>query len=115
VNAVFADTFFYLAVLRKDDPARPKASAEAKINRHIITTEFILLELGNACAHVGDREDFLSLVAGLRASPRVEIVPLNQQLLKRGWICSPNAETRTGRSPIAFRSRSCRISTFTQR
>ena len=35
-------------------------------------------------AQVGDREDFLSLLAGLRARPRVEIVPLNQQLLKRG-------------------------------
>jgi len=84
VNAVFADTFFYLALLRKDDPARPKALAEAKINRRIITTEFVLLELGNACAQVADRTDFLSLLAGLRASPRVEIVPLNQQLLQRG-------------------------------
>ena len=84
MSAVFADTFFYLALLRKDDHARPCAMAESKINRRIITTELILLELGNACAQVGDREDFLSLLAGLRASPRVEIVPLNQQLLKRG-------------------------------
>ena len=97
MNAVFADTFFYLALLRKDDPARPRAEAQSRINRRIITTEFVLLELGNACAHVGDREDFLSLLSGLRASPRVEIVPLSPSCLSAGWICSPNAAIKTGR------------------
>ena len=66
------------------DAARPKALAESKINRRIITTEFILLELGNACAQAGDRADFLTLLEGLRASPRMEIVPLSRQLLQRG-------------------------------
>ncbi|HEY9175313.1 MAG TPA: PIN domain-containing protein [Verrucomicrobiae bacterium] len=84
MNAVFADTFFYLALLRRDDPARPRALAESRINRRIVTTDFIVLELGNACAHVDDRPDFLALLAGLRTSPRVEIVPLSPQLLQRG-------------------------------
>jgi len=84
VNAVFADTFFYLALLRTDDPANPRARAESKINRRIVTTEFVLLELGNACAQARDRSDFLVLLEGLRASPRVEMVPLSPQLLQRG-------------------------------
>ena len=84
MNAVFADTFFYLALLRAEDLAHDRAVAESKLNRRIVTTEFILLELGNACARADDHADFLALVAGMRASPRVGIVRLNPSLLDRG-------------------------------
>ena len=43
---VFADTFFYLALLREDDAAHGRALAAARLNRPILTTEFVLLELG---------------------------------------------------------------------
>ena len=81
---VFADTFFYLALLRDDDPAHPRALAAARLNRSIVTTEFVLLELGNACARAEDHTDFLALVQGLRASPRIHIVPLDSRLFDRG-------------------------------
>jgi len=84
VSAVFADTSFYLALLRGDDPVHPRALAESRAGHSIVTTEFILLELGNACARATDHADFLALVAGLRASPRATIVPLGSQLLERG-------------------------------
>jgi len=60
------------------------ALAESKTSRLIVTTEFILLELGNACARAGDHADFLALVAGMRASPRVKIIPLSSELFNRG-------------------------------
>lgn len=50
----------------------------------IVTTEFILLELGNACARAEDHADFLALVEGMRASSRMTIVPLDTALLERG-------------------------------
>lgn len=84
MSAVFADTSFYLALLRADDPMHPRALAESRAARSIITTEFVLLELGNACAHAADHADFLALAAGLRASPRATVVPLGSQLLERG-------------------------------
>ena len=84
MSAVFADTFFYLALLNDDDPAHGRALIEARIHRPIVTSEFILLELGNACARAEDHADFLALLAGLRASPRVTIVGLDSQLLNRG-------------------------------
>jgi predicted nucleic acid-binding protein len=84
VNAVFADTFFYLALLDDTEPDHKRALAESKIPRLIVTTEFILLELGNSCARAEDHADFLALVAGMRASPRVKIVPLNSELFNRG-------------------------------
>jgi predicted nucleic acid-binding protein len=84
VSAVFADTFFYLALLRSDDPAHAQALASVTLNQSIVTTEFILLELGNACACAADHADFLAQVEGMRASPRMRIIPLNSRLLNRG-------------------------------
>ena len=84
MNAVFADTFFYLALLNDGEPTHERALAESKISRSIVTTEFVLLELGNACARAEDHADFLALVAGMRASPRVKIIPLASDLFNRG-------------------------------
>lgn len=84
MSAVFADTSFYLALLRKDDPAHPRALTSSRASRAIVTTEFILLELGNACARAADHADFMALVEGMRASPRMTIVPLDSRLLNRG-------------------------------
>ena len=84
MSRVFADTFYFLALLNRDDPAHQRALAAARSAAQIVTTEFILLELGNACAKAADHADFLSLVAGLRASPRVHTVPLGTELLDAG-------------------------------
>jgi len=84
VSAAFADTFFFLALLRDDDPSHARAMASLMLNQPIVTTEFVLLELGNACARAADHADFLALVAGMRASPRFRILPLESSLLNRG-------------------------------
>ena len=84
MNAVFADTFFYQALLDERDPLHRQVMAESKLNRMIVTTEFIVLELGNAFSRAEDHSDFLALLAGMRASPRTKIIPLDSQLLQRG-------------------------------
>jgi predicted nucleic acid-binding protein len=84
VNTVFADTFFYQALLDERDPAHAAALAQSRVKRSIVTTEFVLLELGNACARAEDHADFLALLAGIRASARTRIIPLDSSLLQRG-------------------------------
>ena len=84
MKAVFAYTFFYQALLDQRDPAHDRALEQSKIKQTILTTEFILLELGNACAYAEDHADFVALLAGIRASPRTRIVPLDSRLLQRG-------------------------------
>ena len=84
MSAAFADTSFYLALLDERDPLHDRAVAESKANRSLITTEFIILELGNACGRAEDHADFLAVVAGMRASPRTSIIPLDSRLLQRG-------------------------------
>lgn len=83
MRAVFADTSFYLALLRADDPLHSRALTESRSGCSIVTTEFVLLELGNACARAADHADFFALVAGLRASSRAVVLPLDSQLLDR--------------------------------
>lgn len=84
MNILFADTFFYLALMRNEDPAHDRAMAVVRRNQTIVTTEFILLELGNACARAADHADFLRYVAGMRGSSRVRIIPLESRLMNRG-------------------------------
>jgi uncharacterized protein len=84
VSAVFADTSFYLALLDERDVLHERALAEAKVSRPILTTEFIILELGNACGRAEDHADFLALFEGMRASPRTTIISLDSALLQRG-------------------------------
>ena len=84
MSLVFADPFFYLALLRKDDPAHDRAWAASRVNRTIVTTEFVLLELGNACARAAAHADFLALVEGMRVSPRLKIIPLDSRPFERG-------------------------------
>lgn len=84
MSAAFADTFFFLALLRGDDPGHDKAVAHVTLKSPIVTTEFVVLELGNSCARAADHADFLALVAGIRASTRFRIIPLDSRLLDRG-------------------------------
>jgi predicted nucleic acid-binding protein len=85
VSAVFADTSFYLALLRADDPAHERALAwYQQSTPRIVTSEFIVLELGNACARAEDHADFLTVVEGMHASPWMIVVPLSTELLNRG-------------------------------
>jgi predicted nucleic acid-binding protein len=84
VNAVFADTSFYLALLRADDPFHAGAIDESKLRPVIITTEFIFMELGSACARAADHIDFLALVEAARASPRITIISLDSRLMNLG-------------------------------
>ena len=84
MNAVFADTFYYLALLDERDPGHHQALAASRINRPIVTTEFIVLEFADACARAEDHADFLALLEGIRTNPRVKVVPLSAQLLQSG-------------------------------
>lgn len=84
MSAPFADTFFFLALLSEGDPAHPKAVEALQSFPQIVTSEFILLELGNACARAEDHADFLALVEGMRASSRITVIPLGPELLNRG-------------------------------
>jgi predicted nucleic acid-binding protein len=84
VSRAFADTSYFLALLSSHDPAHRKALSASRRTALLITTEFILLEFGNACARADDHADFLLLVDGMRSSPHVRITPLSTELFDAG-------------------------------
>ena len=72
---VFADTFFFLALLDSSDPAHHRTLEQAaRPWAEIITTEFVLLELGNALSRVGDRDAFPQVLDLVQTTPVYRIV-----------------------------------------
>lgn len=83
--AVFADTYFYLALLGRDDGARRRAEeVAAALSVPVITTAWVLMEVANALAAPEYRSFYVQLAQSLRADPAVTLVPPTQQLFERG-------------------------------
>ena len=86
MKAVFADTSFYLAVLNPRDVRHADAVRIGdRIERPVLLSDFILLELGNALSAVRQRKLFFRLVLHLRSHPNVRIITASRDLLDRGF------------------------------
>ncbi len=85
MNACFADTFFFIALLFENDDAHAKAQAiAAEMAGRMFTSFWVLTELADAMAVPSRREKFVPFLEFLRANPMVTIVPLDQSLFDRG-------------------------------
>jgi hypothetical protein len=85
VNSLFADTYYFLAVLNKDDVAHSKAVALSETLRNpIVTSAWVLTEVGDALSAQGYRERFVRLIETLRADPACTIVPPSADLFDAG-------------------------------
>ena len=85
MKAVFADTFYYLALLSPRDSAHAQAvSITRRLRSRLVTTAWVLTEVGDAMSLPKDRELFMALLDGLNGNPKVTIVPAGQGLFDRG-------------------------------
>ena len=85
MKSVFADTFHFLALLKADDPHHRSAMRFHRVKwQRIVTTDCVLLEVGDACSHPRHHGDFVALYEALAKDERVEIVRLTPVLLERG-------------------------------
>lgn len=81
----FADTFYFIALLSPDDEAHAHAlELSAQANTQLVTTTWVLTEVGDAFCDPGNRELFLGLLELLRNSPAAEIVPASESLFNAG-------------------------------
>ena len=81
----FADTFFFLALLNPDDPAHRRALAVARnLPGPLVTTAWVLTEVGDALASPQNRASFLELLDSLATNPAAEIVPADEDLFDAG-------------------------------
>jgi hypothetical protein len=85
VKTVFADSFYFLALLHVDDRAHARALAVSqKRSDRLVITVWVLIEVADALAAPGMRESFPRLLAALRADPACAILPLAQSLFDEG-------------------------------
>src|SRR4051794_15792187 len=82
MSAVFADTFFFLAILNPRDPAHHRAEVLSRQLRSIrVTTAWVLTEVGDALAK-RNRSTFLELMRFLRRSSLTQIIEPSADLFE---------------------------------
>ncbi len=85
MKSVFADNFYFFALINDKDPARPKAEQFTRTFKHrIVTTGWILMELGDGLSHLDNRATFIALLDRLRASPKVHVIPCQEEWFETG-------------------------------
>jgi predicted nucleic acid-binding protein len=85
MSAVFADSFYYFALLNQTDSHHHKSiAATLSLSGRIVTTDWILTELGDGMSAPANRTAFVNAVAQLRADADVLIVPFSAALRDQG-------------------------------
>ena len=83
MNAVFADTFYFLALVNEQDSAHAAAVGyEAPVG--LITTAWVLTEVGDALSAPENRPAFLRLLDTLRETPDIRVLEPATALFERG-------------------------------
>jgi predicted nucleic acid-binding protein len=81
VKACFADTFFFLALLNQEDSSHRSALDANRVNRPVVVSSWVLLELADHLCDERNRHLFGAVLREMNADPRYEIVPVEQGLL----------------------------------
>lgn len=85
MKRVFADTYYFLALLSPRDAAHGEAVrlSEALPGR-LVTTDAVLLELADAMASPRDRQTAAAFIDSLWERPGVDVRRIGRSLLRRG-------------------------------
>lgn len=85
MNTGFADTSYFLALLIPADVNHASARRWAETNGiPLITSEYVLVEVGNYLSPVAARRLFGQFWRALRSDSRMTVVPASSDLLARG-------------------------------
>lgn len=85
MSVVFADTFYWLGLNNRGDPAHAKCLQFTHQHRGtLVTTTAVLLEYANSASKPPYRTRAASFLATIEANPRVRVVPLTPELFERG-------------------------------
>ena len=88
-NKVFLDTSYVIALSFLSDQYHQQAvkiSYQLEKNKtRLITTQAIILEIGNALAKLRYRNIAIELISSLEADTNVEIIPISEDLYKRAF------------------------------
>ena len=83
MTPLFADTFYFIALLNPDDAARERAVEYSRFIEQSVTTEWVLLELADGLAETRNRHLFKETRDALLDDPPAEVVPFDMTLHER--------------------------------
>lgn len=85
MNRVFADTFYFLAILNPKDQAHAKAVHFSESHdASLTTTSWVLTELADGLSRSTQRRAFGRILADLANDPETILVPPSQSLFDEG-------------------------------
>lgn len=85
MSATFADTFYYLALLNPGDAAHMRAlETTAQRSGTLVTTHWVLTEVGDAMAAPATRRRFSDLIQAIKSDPDTIVVPADAALFYEG-------------------------------
>ncbi len=84
MKRVFADTSYFIAAIVPNDVAHGRAKALDNQSLQLVTSAWVMSELAAYLAAPRNRPLFNRLLASLRASHSVVLIPATQELFDRG-------------------------------
>lgn len=86
MTALFADAFFFVALLNKSDLAhnRVVTYVRPRLSDPLLTTAWVLTEVADAMALPRNRTGFLERLELVRSHPAIEVIPPSPDLFDRG-------------------------------
>lgn len=85
MKTVFADSFYFFALVNNCDPAHDKAVAFLRTYRgRLLTTDWIITELGDGLANPANRAAFLTILDTVKADPNIAVVGCGDELRDAG-------------------------------
>ena len=86
MSAVFADSWFYIALLDASDHHHPAVQAFSnEFDRHIVTTRWVLAEVANGLAAPRFRQSVAGLLRDVESDPGVRVIQPSDALYTRGF------------------------------
>jgi len=86
MRPLFADTFYFLALLNPHDSAHAKAVVLSQTRREpLLTTPWVITELADALSDPQRRAQCGRFVESLRTNPRVQIPLPTKEIFDAGW------------------------------
>jgi predicted nucleic acid-binding protein len=84
MNTVFADTYYYLALVNPSDTGHSKAMTFAQSSSApMLTTDWVITELADGLCSVANRPLFAKLLVAIRNGPTT-VVRFDNGLMERG-------------------------------
>ena len=96
MTPVFADTYYYAALVNPMDAGHVRAKDYARTaTRPLVTTGWILTELADGLAKINSRNIFSRLFGIITNDPTTTLLPVEQSLMDRGlalYLARPDKE-----------------------